>query len=212
MRKLHALIGGVALTALAVGILVGVWGSKATSTSTGQMSSGSSAAGTGKILYYRNPMGLPDTSPTPKKDSMGMDYIAVYAGEESADDGRRFGARRVWIVDPVDSTSDFAAGGDEWCVSIGLLVEGEAAAELLAHFVHAAPGEMRVRPRKVDVLEDAALGLRRGEALGAQATLVDRDQLAGLEHAQAVVSAQRVRRCRRPKPPCPPHNPRCSAP
>jgi RND family efflux transporter MFP subunit len=31
-----------------------------------------------KLLYYRNPMGLPDTSPTPKKDPMGMDYIAVY--------------------------------------------------------------------------------------------------------------------------------------
>ena len=30
-----------------------------------------------KILYYRNPMGLPDTSPEPKKDSMGMDYIPV---------------------------------------------------------------------------------------------------------------------------------------
>src|SRR5215216_4089104 len=36
----------------------------------------------GKIRYYRNPMGLPDTSPTPKKDSMGMDYIAVYEGED----------------------------------------------------------------------------------------------------------------------------------
>lgn len=35
-----------------------------------------------KLLYYRNPMGLPDTSPTPKKDPMGMDYIAVYEGEE----------------------------------------------------------------------------------------------------------------------------------
>ncbi len=33
-----------------------------------------------KVLYYRNPMGLPDTSPVPKKDSMGMDYIPVYAG------------------------------------------------------------------------------------------------------------------------------------
>ena len=39
-----------------------------------------------KILYYRNPMGLPDTSPVPKKDSMGMDYIPVYEGEEQ-DDG-----------------------------------------------------------------------------------------------------------------------------
>ena len=36
----------------------------------------------GKIRYYRNPMGLPDTSPTPKKDSMGMDYIPVYESEQ----------------------------------------------------------------------------------------------------------------------------------
>ncbi len=35
-----------------------------------------------KVLYYRNPMGLPDTSPVPKKDSMGMDYLPVYAGED----------------------------------------------------------------------------------------------------------------------------------
>jgi Cu(I)/Ag(I) efflux system membrane fusion protein len=34
-----------------------------------------------KVLYYRNPMGLPDTSPVPKKDAMGMDYVAVYEGE-----------------------------------------------------------------------------------------------------------------------------------
>ncbi|MBR0817599.1 efflux RND transporter periplasmic adaptor subunit [Bradyrhizobium liaoningense] len=40
----------------------------------------------GKIKYYRNPMGLPDTSPVPKKDSMGMDYIPVYEGDDS-DDG-----------------------------------------------------------------------------------------------------------------------------
>src|SRR5512143_1088720 len=41
-------------------------------------------SGKGKILYYRNPMGLPDTSPVPKKDQMGMDYIPVYADEEPA--------------------------------------------------------------------------------------------------------------------------------
>lgn len=37
-----------------------------------------------KILFYRNPMGLPDTSPTPKLDSMGMDYLPVYEGEEES--------------------------------------------------------------------------------------------------------------------------------
>lgn len=34
-----------------------------------------------KILFYRHPMGQPDTSPAPKKDSMGMDYIPVYEDE-----------------------------------------------------------------------------------------------------------------------------------
>jgi Cu(I)/Ag(I) efflux system membrane fusion protein len=34
-----------------------------------------------KILYYRNPMGLADTSPVPKKDAMGMAYVPVYADE-----------------------------------------------------------------------------------------------------------------------------------
>lgn len=38
-----------------------------------------------RIRFYRNPMGLPDTSPTPKQDSMGMDYLPVYEGE--AEDG-----------------------------------------------------------------------------------------------------------------------------
>jgi Cu(I)/Ag(I) efflux system membrane fusion protein len=39
-------------------------------------------SGDRKIIYYRNPMGLPDTSPVPKKDWMGMDYIPVYEGED----------------------------------------------------------------------------------------------------------------------------------
>jgi Cu(I)/Ag(I) efflux system membrane fusion protein len=34
------------------------------------------------IVYYRNPMGLPDVSRVPKKDPMGMDYIPVREGEE----------------------------------------------------------------------------------------------------------------------------------
>jgi len=37
-----------------------------------------------KVKYYRNPMGTPDTSPVPKKDSMNMDYIAVCEEETGA--------------------------------------------------------------------------------------------------------------------------------
>ena len=47
-----------------------------------QPSASASPIGERRILYYRNPMGHPDTSPVPKKDSMGMDYIPVYADEQ----------------------------------------------------------------------------------------------------------------------------------
>ncbi|MEQ9519599.1 MAG: efflux RND transporter periplasmic adaptor subunit [Parvibaculum sp.] len=59
-----------------------------------------------RILYYRNPMGLADTSPTPKQDSMGMDYIPVYEGEDeeagtirvSADKQQRTGVRTTRVI------------------------------------------------------------------------------------------------------------------
>jgi Cu(I)/Ag(I) efflux system membrane fusion protein len=60
--------------------------------------------GSRKILYYRNPMGLADTSPVPKKDWMGMDYIAVYEGEDepgtvtvSLDKVQRSGVRTALV-------------------------------------------------------------------------------------------------------------------
>src|SRR5579883_1227329 len=48
-----------------------------------------------KVLYYRNPMGLPDTSPVPKKDSMGMDYIPVYDGDEPDDGSLKISLAKV---------------------------------------------------------------------------------------------------------------------
>lgn len=50
---------------------------------------------------------------------------AVYS-EESPDDAQRLSKQRVWIVDPIDSTSTFASGGDEFTISIGLAVNGTA--------------------------------------------------------------------------------------
>jgi membrane fusion protein, copper/silver efflux system len=68
----------------------GYWlGHRGTASTTAEVATSgvaTGAASTGKkLLYYRNPMGLPDTSPTPKKDAMGMDYIAVYAGDADED-------------------------------------------------------------------------------------------------------------------------------
>jgi len=78
-----------AAVAVAMGIGAGYWwGARTQSVGSAQVAlnaanpSTAGAKAQRKILYYRNPMGLPDTSPVPKKDPMGMDYIAVYEGEE----------------------------------------------------------------------------------------------------------------------------------
>lgn len=41
-------------------------------------------SGERKILFYRHPMRPDVTSPTPNKDEMGMDYIAVYSDEAAS--------------------------------------------------------------------------------------------------------------------------------
>ena len=61
------------------------WGLKQAGSPSAKMPASSSVPAERKVLYYRNPMGLPDTSPEPKKDSMGMDYTPVYADEVPAD-------------------------------------------------------------------------------------------------------------------------------
>jgi Cu(I)/Ag(I) efflux system membrane fusion protein len=48
-----------------------------------------------KIKYYRNPMGLPNTSPTPKKDPMGMAYIPVFEGDETDDGSVRLSPGKI---------------------------------------------------------------------------------------------------------------------
>ena len=48
-----------------------------------------------KLLYSRNPMGLPDTSPMPKKDSMGMDYLPVYEGEDEPASGVKISTEKL---------------------------------------------------------------------------------------------------------------------
>ena len=59
------------------------WGARKPSPSVAMTADGA-AKPDRKVLYYRNPMGLPDTSPVPKKAPDGMDYVAVYADEEAA--------------------------------------------------------------------------------------------------------------------------------
>lgn len=45
--------------------------------------------------------------------------------EESRDTDARLGARRVWIVDPLDGTKEFLAQNGEFSIMIGLVEDGE---------------------------------------------------------------------------------------
>lgn len=58
------------------------WGLKQVSHTSVEVPTAMTAPAERKVLYYRNPMGLPDTSPVPKQDSMGMDYTPVYADDD----------------------------------------------------------------------------------------------------------------------------------
>ncbi|MEJ5999287.1 efflux RND transporter periplasmic adaptor subunit [Paucibacter soli] len=76
-KTVHFLLLALAAAAIGAG---GYWlGSQS---QPGSSNTAAPAAPERKPLYYRNPMGLADTSPLPKKDAMGMDYIPVYAGED----------------------------------------------------------------------------------------------------------------------------------
>lgn len=79
-----------ALAALAVVIALGGgywWGRQAPHSSPDSEPSAAPSKPVAKaerrILYYRNPMGLPDKSPVPKKDPMGMDYVPVYESDDA---------------------------------------------------------------------------------------------------------------------------------
>ena len=94
--------------------------------------------------------------------------------EEAADSNSRSSARRVWIADPIDATSDYVKGGDEHCVSIGLAIDG---APVLGVVYNPARDELfagyegdgvtcngnRVQPSAVGRLTDAVIEVSRKE-------------------------------------------------
>lgn len=98
---------------------------------------GSSAApAERKIKYYRNPMGLSDISTTPKKDSMGMDYIPVYEGDDSDEGVVRLSPGRIQRTG----------------------VKSEPAAMRVIRSTVRAPGTIQLDERRVSVIAMRAEG------------------------------------------------------
>jgi len=60
-------------------------------------------------------------------------------GEEQG--GAVMGDGPVWILDPIDGTSNFSRGSDRWCVSIGMALGGRAVLGAIARY---APAEIFV--------------------------------------------------------------------
>jgi Cu(I)/Ag(I) efflux system membrane fusion protein len=97
MKTPHFVVVGLAATISAAA--AGYWAGNSRPVSSGgsetvreaaaisDATAATATAAESKPLYYRNPMGLPDVSPVPKKDSMGMDYIPVYQGDAAGGAG-----------------------------------------------------------------------------------------------------------------------------
>ncbi len=76
-----------------------------------------------KILYYRNPMDPTQTSPTPKKAPDGMDYVPVYADEETNTEQKKI----AYYVDPMHPwyTSDKPGIAPDCGMELVPVYEGE---------------------------------------------------------------------------------------
>lgn len=123
--------------------------------------------------------------------------------EEEPNDTARCAVRRVWVIDPLDGTREFAAGREDWAVHVALALDGKPLVGAVALPVQgvtlssdappmlglaASPPRIvvsRVRPPKVAYAVAKALGatlVPMGSA-GAKAMAVVRGQAEAYVHA-----------------------------
>jgi Cu(I)/Ag(I) efflux system membrane fusion protein len=97
--RVFAIAAATAVAGFAVGAAVMFWGEIGPSApARAAMAEPAKATGpcNGKpAKLYRNPMGAPDTSPVPKKDSMNMDYIPVCDDSDTPDGTVKINLDRV---------------------------------------------------------------------------------------------------------------------
>ena len=59
------------------------------------------------------------------REAIGSHFPAdAILSEELADERSRLASRRLWIIDPIDGTRSYVAGGGEWCVQVALAIDG----------------------------------------------------------------------------------------
>jgi myo-inositol-1(or 4)-monophosphatase len=98
-----------------------------------------------------------------------------WLSEESLDDLARLGRQRVWVVDPLDGTSEYIAGVPEWCVSVAMVEGGRPVA---GGICNPATGEIFLGARGADLTfngQPAAVSTKAG--LGRAVVLASRSEL-----------------------------------
>jgi 3'(2'), 5'-bisphosphate nucleotidase len=105
-------------------------------------------AGDVLLRRYRDPVGpsfesKPDGSPVSQADLEANAVIEAtvrqafpadaWLSEESADDPRRLGVERVWIVDPLDGTRGFLGRTDDFGVHVALVLGEEPTVGVVFH-------------------------------------------------------------------------------
>jgi 3'(2'), 5'-bisphosphate nucleotidase len=102
------------------------------------------AAQTGELLVrVRDARARTDATSLRKAgDSAAQEFLAAalavscpgdsVLSEEAPDDARRLTASRVWIVDPLDGTREYAEDRADWAVHVALWCEGELTAGAIA--------------------------------------------------------------------------------
>lgn len=97
-----------------------------------------------------------------------------WLSEETADDQSRLGCHRVWVVDPLDGTREFVEGIPEWCISIGLLEDGEPVA---GGVLNPATGERVLGAVEAGIVEGIVRDRARAETLEGARVLASRSEV-----------------------------------
>lgn len=116
-----------------------------------------------------------------------------WLSEETVDDPVRLGCRRVWIVDPLDGTREFVDGIPEWCISVGLVEDGQPVA---GGILNPATGERVIGSVETGVTlnGEAAAPTGRVELEGAE-VLASRSEVGRGEWERFDDAPFRVRPC-----------------
>ncbi len=105
-----------------------------------------------------------------------------WLSEETADSPDRLHRERVWVVDPLDGTKEFVEGLPEWCVSVGLVENGEAVA---GGILSPATGQLFLGSRETGVLLNGApTGLSVHRELAGAKVLASRSEVRRGEWAK----------------------------